>query len=45
MFNGKSGIHLVGADSAVVLENNKIWNNNGPGVKIGISNKSRVNIL
>lgn len=42
LFNGKCGIHCVGEDGSPIIESNKIENNNGPGVKIGIANKARV---
>ena len=44
LFNGKCGIHCVGEDGAPTIESNKIENNSGPGVKVGIANKARVKI-
>jgi len=41
VYNGKVGIHCVGEDSSPLIEGNKIENNNGPGVKIGIASKAR----
>ncbi len=45
LFNGKVGVHCVGEDGVPTLENNKIENNNGPGIKIGIASKARVNLI
>lgn len=42
LFNGKCGIHCVGEDGSPIIESNKIENNNGGGIKIGIANKARV---
>lgn len=42
VFNNKCGIHVVGHDSSVLIEANKIENNNGEGIIIGIANKTRI---
>lgn len=42
VFNNKCGVHVVGQDSSIKIEANKIENNNGSGVVIGIGNKSKV---
>ena len=39
MFN-HCGINCLGADSVIFVENNVIQENTGPGIKIGIANKS-----
>lgn len=39
MYN-HSGINCLGADSVICVENNTIQENTGPGIKIGIANKS-----
>ena len=36
------GIHIVGEDFNALVEGNKIENNSGPGIKIGIANKSTI---
>jgi len=41
-FNTKVGIHCIGEDAVCQLEYNKIENNIGPGIKIGISNKANI---
>jgi F-box protein 11 len=33
------GIHVVGADFQPMIEANRIENNDGPGIKVGIGNK------
>ncbi|KAL4497849.1 hypothetical protein ABPG72_000604 [Tetrahymena utriculariae] len=40
--NSKIGIHCVGEDGEVLIEGNKIENNNGSGIKIGIANKTSI---
>jgi len=42
VFNDIVGVHFVGEDSSPSLGNNRIENNNGPGIKIGIANKAKV---
>ena len=42
IFNGKAGIHCVGENGTVAIEQNHIDNNNGSGVKIGIANKAKL---
>ena len=36
------GVVCVGADSQIILEGNRIENNKGPGIKVGIANKSQI---
>lgn len=42
VFNDIVGVHLVGEDSSPNLENNRIENNNGPGIKVGIATKAKI---
>lgn len=42
IFNGKVGIHCVGENGQPSIEHNKIENNNGSGVKVGIANKAKL---
>lgn len=37
--NKRVGIHCVGADSQPMIEANRIENNDGPGIKVGIGNR------
>ena len=37
--NKKAGIHVVGAEFQPMIEANRIENNDGPGIKVGIGNK------
>jgi F-box protein 11 len=40
--NSKVGILCVGEDGAPILEGNKIENNAGPGIRVGIANKATI---
>ena len=42
LFNTICGIHCVGEENACQIESNKIENNFGPGVKVGIANKAKI---
>ena len=42
VYNTRVGIHCVGEDAEAQIEGNKIENNMGPGVKIGIANKTQI---
>ena len=42
LFNGACGIHCIGEEGQPSIDYNKIENNNGPGIKIGIANKAKV---
>ena len=42
MFNQVCGINIVGAESCAILEANKIENNEGPGVRLSLTNKSKL---
>ena len=42
VYNTRVGIHCVGENSEVFMEGNKIESNMGPGIKIGIANKSKI---
>ena len=37
--NKRVGIHCVGADSQPMIEANRIENNDGPGINVGIGNR------
>ncbi|CAD8139625.1 unnamed protein product [Paramecium pentaurelia] len=40
--NKKVGIHVVGADAVPQIEQCRIENNEGPGIKVGIGNKAKI---
>ena len=40
--NKKVGIHCVGEDAVPMIEANRIENNDGPGIKVGIANKAKI---
>jgi len=40
--NKRVGIHCVGEDAVPMIEANRIENNDGPGIKVGIANKAKI---
>lgn len=42
MFNQVCGINIVGDEGAPLIEGNKIENNEGPGVRISITSKTKL---
>jgi len=38
----KVGIHAVGADFQPIIEANRIENNEGSGIKVGIANRAKI---